>query len=920
MKKKIILALLVTLVATLLLASCDKGGVTEPVIGPDKYVYTPGVLPTIVYNRELDKETQGSIYRSVKSAIGEAPYYGYDNYIDPTEHEIVFGKTSRSISQKAYRKLRLMQANTDYEVSYLIYASGNSVAIAYDEDVTGINKEQALNYFVDNYVSGKDSLLLNPGVVYSTTYSLLAYCEEIDAAIQAERWANLEAYLIKTLSEDENIGFTEAQSIAAAKEMMDAIRYHYSIYDSEMVLWLANLYEPFVCHCGECKPGTLSCAGGGFYFSNSARDNPGYLPDIESTAQALGSISSLGMTSYTGGGYAKVLPEWMKQQIVVFLRYLQDEDGYFRHPQWEQEYSQGPYASRLARDLGNAVSVLYGLDSGPRYNTPNGDAGDGGPVTPEHYLTSSVQSMTSVAANVSKVVASAEIVDWLKDLDSLKAYLDGLYNSQGSLGFYSIGNTMTSQMAQIVAQDRKLHTYGTENSMVKYVIDWFNMHQERVQKERAEQGLAPNGLWQVPTNYNAVNGLLKIIGVYNKAGVEMKYAEEATLAAIDAITSTEKVGAGVDLYNTWFAINGVLSNIHNYGTDRSLEGRLLARLYTGAPEAIRVSGDKMALFERLDHSFSYTPGGSTSTSQGMPTAIPGSAEGDVNGNVIASCGHIGNMYAALDIPEECRIPIYGHKELVMFLTELDGLGPVQKITGDDGGFSEPLHFDDDVVGDGPSGINASLKSSGSFATVIEDPRTGASGNVLHFVSNPGGGDSVNVLNTGSKTGTMQVFEGEFCVNTGTTHTYVTQIFIGQDAMLAIKIEGGKVCVYESTTGSNSSSIYLLLGKFDFGEWFKVKVEHFNGTTDTVRNKLYINDTLVAITDNYYGKDKRGNETTPKNGKLSNVQIYIMQDYKADIYMDNLNVYTEAQGYVIPTEGLENLVHNVDKDVVVTPVE
>ena len=37
-------------------------------------------------------------------------------------------------------------------------------------------------------------------------------------------------------------------------------------------------------------------------------------------------------------------------------------------------------------------------------------------------------------------------------------------------------------------------------------------------------------------------------------------------------------------------------------------------------------------------------------------------------------------------------------------------------------------------------------------------------------------------------------------------------------------------------------------------------------------------------------------------------------------MDNLNVYTESQGYVIPTEGLENLVHNVDKDVVVTPVE
>ena len=48
-----------------------------------------------------------------------------------------------------------------------------------------------------------------------------------------------------------------------------------------------------------------------------------------------------------------------------------------------------------------------------------------------------------------------------------------------------------------------------------------------------------------------------------------------------------------------------------------------------------------------DGSFSYTVACSSSTSQGMPVAIPGTKEGDVNATVICTTGTISNMMNAL---------------------------------------------------------------------------------------------------------------------------------------------------------------------------------------------------------------------------------------------------------------------------------
>ena len=68
------------------------------------------------------------------------------------------------------------------------------------------------------------------------------------------------------------------------KEVSDAVRKLNTLYDENIYKWLASLWD------GEA---------GGFYYSISARDNEGFYPDMESTAQAINNLTSNGIISET---------------------------------------------------------------------------------------------------------------------------------------------------------------------------------------------------------------------------------------------------------------------------------------------------------------------------------------------------------------------------------------------------------------------------------------------------------------------------------------------------------------------------------------------------------------------------------------------------------------------------------------------
>ena len=88
----------------------------------------------------------------------------------------------------------------------------------------------------------------------------------------------------------EGVGRTDAAIIRAELEEF------FSYYDTNIIIWLANLYDK---------------DEGGFYFSNSARDTIGYLPDVESTAMAFKLMDDGGLFDDFGGLLAHGIPEFM---------------------------------------------------------------------------------------------------------------------------------------------------------------------------------------------------------------------------------------------------------------------------------------------------------------------------------------------------------------------------------------------------------------------------------------------------------------------------------------------------------------------------------------------------------------------------------------------------------------------------------
>ena len=446
------------------------------------------------------------------------------------------------------------------------------------------------------------------------------------------------------------------------------------LFGTDTYTWLAGLYDPKT---------------GGIYFSNSARDNFGYLPDIESTAQGFGLMGSLGVADV-----GNILTPEQKARIGAWMQMMQsNRDGYFYHPQWGTNIT----ASRRSRDLTQNGQGLVNSYAGewlfdhPEYRLGNTGAKQG--VATE--LTYSLS--TSSAYLVSRVVlASSDSVDeslpeHLQTLDNYKAYLDNLWfvYSSGkptkdiySNNCYSFGNTITSQGAQIIARDKKAGFDGeydqSEDGFVEATINFLNARQEEAQAERVRLGLDPNGLWEVDavtnsdgsvtdyeSTYYTISGLLKIIGIYNKMKASLPYAEQAAYSAIkmimgDAAAYKAAGEAIVSVYNPVNATTGVLSNIKNYG-DEATRSETVAEIRKymadNALTIVQATEAKIALYRCEDGSYGYGLNGSSSTSQGAPSAVPNTKEGDVNGTALA-VGARSAMLSCLGLSSIPLLPKY----------------------------------------------------------------------------------------------------------------------------------------------------------------------------------------------------------------------------------------------------------------------
>ncbi len=397
------------------------------------------------------------------------------------------------------------------------------------------------------------------------------------------------------------------------KETVAAFQELYTLYTPDTVDWLANLYD---------------CKTGGWYYSNSARDNETrmhndkeyrLLPDAESTCQALGFLSGSGMLSdIESRSYKDALPEWMKQDIGAYVQGMQDPDGYFYHEQWGKEIT----VSRRARDLNWCTGMLRTLGVEKKYSTifdkPAGKTTDE-TLVPEH-------------------------------LSSPEAFAEYLVKLDIPNRSYYSGNMLSAQSSQIRA-------CGLFDQMIEYLNSI--QHPE-------------TGIWHSKTDYEGINGLMKISGMYISSGTVMPNSIAAVNSAFDAVLSDEFVGTVTQLWNTWESVCRLITGLKKNGGDKGEElvAELRANIIKRAPEAIRGTKEKLEGFKKADAGFSYGRYKTSHTSQGMPVALPETAEGDVNATVIAVPYMVTSICSVFGL-SPYKVPIYTPKDRERFISIIE---------------------------------------------------------------------------------------------------------------------------------------------------------------------------------------------------------------------------------------------------------
>ena len=430
-----------------------------------------------------------------------------------------------------------------------------------------------------------------------------------DAKKKAAEWKEFE----------ENLPFN-------AKEITEAFRELYELYDEGLVKWMANLFDPDICVCNEvygkteCEHHPL-CGTAGFHYTHSARDTVGYMPNIEAMHSALNFTVTSGFTD----NYLNYFPKHLIDKMASFVYNLQDKDGYFYHPHWGNKIAAG----RRGRDYNWGVTLLgkFGIKS--KYPT-----------------------IADIAKDKSKDTGETYIPDNLKSIEAFKEYLNTLDFDTNS---YGSGSVLNSQFSQI-------KTRGEE-----YI---------QVLGEFLDSKQRDNGIWHPEANYAGVNGLMKTGGVYSGMKRAIPNPDRALKAAVTAIVSDEEPVGIVDVWNPWVALSIALSNIKKFRSPEEAT-ELRNEFLKLAPEALRITKKKAEKFRKPDGSFSYLQQKSTATMQGYPCAVPNTYEGDMDAAVLATTFMVDTITGVLGMNDHF-VHMFGSYESALFMNIVENRKPVRK--------------------------------------------------------------------------------------------------------------------------------------------------------------------------------------------------------------------------------------------------
>ena len=387
---------------------------------------------------------------------------------------------------------------------------------------------------------------------------------------------------------------------ATARAIEDAM----SMYGTKTYEWLAGLWEPEI---------------GGFYYSNSGRDYEGFLPDIESTCQALHQVQTLGMMDHCGKDLRRGLPIEMQKKVLNFAQSLQAEDGFFYHPQWGREIP----VPRKGRDYEWGRDIITELGGEFKY-----------PLVADQIK--------------EKGTSTENLPEYMKSKEALVAYLDSFDIMHNS---YRMGGTLGCQLFQI----RQL-------GMLDICLDYYKEHQNK-----------DNGVWQDSVNYHAVNGLMKIAGVFVTYGPFPNY-DKAIDSCMEVMLSEEVPKAVVDFFNPWRAALEILDSLRNQGMEEEAK-KQQDKILANSAALINKTSEKMRDFIKPDGSVSYFRNYTSSESQRVKVALYQEPEGDVNATGLAIGGSIKRPLEVLGVK---NVGLYDENDFKRFLEIIEKQKPPVK--------------------------------------------------------------------------------------------------------------------------------------------------------------------------------------------------------------------------------------------------
>lgn len=847
-------------------------------------VYVPGGELTVVMGDGASLKLMNGFVRDLGVATNSSPTLK-DKSFPGGAGQIIVGRTDSAISREAYERLDKLNTykESDTHLGFLIYSDGRSVAIAYDSDAYGVDLAQstAINYVIKNCVQSDGSIRLSEGEAGYGFVDYLEYQESLDEQTVASQWAKLKAELVDKLGEE------NADVVYSSLENL------YSIYTDGVIDWFANLYEP---------------AEGGWYYSNSGRNTIGYLPDIESTCQALDFISGSGMIDEIGS-VKTAIPEWMQEQIVYFVKSRQDPNGYFYHPQWTKAQVDGS-ETRKGRDLGKAEAILSYFGKKPTYNTANGTQGDGiladgTRVTPVSMLTP--LKNTSAVTAVSKVVAVSDDAYVEARFVSAKAFSDYLKTLDINASPYKVSSVLSTQISQIKKRDQVLKGRG-EEGLENVLFTWLETKQN-----------PKTGLWTTYdyADYEGVNGLLKISGAWSSFGRPFPYVMEAIDSVLDVIgiMNPNDVTSICDIYNTWYAVLNLIDNIKKYNTALSANiSDVNKRILVNSAQSISNTASCIAAFRKPDGSISFAKKYTSPTSSEMVVALPNQAEGDINATELGSVGTVSRMFRVLGLSMPS---LYTKSDFIRYMNIVTELNEAIK---DDVPEADPLDYEDDVTGTTPAGFTTSIASRGGVTV----ERNSSGGKVLRFDSLKGGYDYVIIpyksMHLAAKT---FIYESDFLVESSDAG-YISHITVHDGIYMigiTVKDENGDgiidkndgVYLHEESAGEAKNSRSVSLGRVaSVGEWFKLRVEYYSQDSANIRIKIYLNETLIAVSDNWYSGDGAKLEGAGKpSTNYKGVRVAVMSTSNMTLLMDNTLVTKTSEKYEVVNDPYEKLLINVD---------